>query len=129
MDTFILAVGNTRDRNTHSRCASHNGPVPPGGTVESQCRAIARYLSFKRDGEPDSYVTVLCEVVVIGHRHISKYMQCVHGHLDDVKDKNTYVFTFKSEMLITNNRDTLLTFCCLMCISPQMFTLYRFAYL
>ncbi|KAK2184446.1 hypothetical protein NP493_265g00032 [Ridgeia piscesae] len=71
LDTFILSVGNTRERRTHKQCASHNGRVPAGGTVESQCRAIARYVSFRRNGSPDSYAAGLCEVVIIGHRHIT----------------------------------------------------------
>ena len=95
LDTFILSVGNIPERTTHKECASHNGRVPAGGTVESQCRAIARYVSFRRNGGPDSYATALCEVIVIGHRHISKYIQCIHDHFDDVKDQNTHVFTFK----------------------------------
>ena len=80
LDTFILSVGNTTERTTHNQCASHNGPVPAGGTVESQCRAIGRYLSFSRNGGPDSYASGLCEVAVLGHRHISKYMLCNHSH-------------------------------------------------
>ena len=95
LDTFILSFGHTRERTTHRQCASHNGRVPAAGTVESQCRVIARYLSFRRNGSPDSYTAGLCEVVVIGHRHISKYMQCIHDHFDDAKYQNTYVFTFK----------------------------------
>ncbi|KAK2184440.1 hypothetical protein NP493_265g00022 [Ridgeia piscesae] len=50
LDKFILSAGNTPERRTHKRCASHNGRVPAGGTVESQCRAIARYLSFNAMG-------------------------------------------------------------------------------
>ena len=55
----------------------------------------ATSVSFSRNGGPDSYAAGLCEVVVIGHRHISKYMQCIHDHFDDAKYQNTYVFTFK----------------------------------
>ena len=94
LDKFILSAGNTRERTTHKRCASHNGRVPARGTVESQCRAIARYVSFRRNGNPDSYAAGLCEVVVIGHRHISKYVLCIHDHFDEVKDINTCVYIY-----------------------------------
>ena len=52
--------------------ARHNGRVAAGGTVEEQCKGVARYLSFRRDGGDNSYITGLCEVVVIGHRHVGK---------------------------------------------------------
>ncbi|KAI0213978.1 hypothetical protein LSAT2_000930 [Lamellibrachia satsuma] len=70
LDTFKLSVGDSPDKTKHRQCASHNGRVAAGGTVEEQCKGIARYLSFKRDGGGNSYVTGLCEVVVIGHRHV-----------------------------------------------------------
>ena len=72
LDTFILSVGDSPDKTKHRQCASHNGRVAAGGTVEEQCKGIGRYLSFRRDGGHESYVTGLCEVVVIGHRHIGK---------------------------------------------------------
>ena len=93
LDTFVLSVGNTRERTTHKQCASHNGRVPAGGTVESQCRAIARYLSFSRNGDPESYAAGLCEVVIIGHRHISKYKPCSHVRCDDMQYQH-YISTF-----------------------------------
>ena len=72
LDTFILSVGDSPDITKHTQCASHNGRVAAGGTVEEQCKGIARYLSFRRDGGGNSYVTGICEVVVIGHRHVGK---------------------------------------------------------
>ncbi|KAK2183955.1 hypothetical protein NP493_291g03001 [Ridgeia piscesae] len=70
LDTFTLSVGDSPDRSTHTECASHNGPVAAGATVNETCTAVGRYLSFRRDGV-EAYVAGLCEVVVIGHEHIS----------------------------------------------------------
>ena len=72
LDTFVLSVGDTPDTTKHKQCASHNGRVAAGGTVEEQCKGIGRYLSFRRDGGYSSYLAGLCEVVVIGHRHVGK---------------------------------------------------------
>ncbi|KAK2175547.1 hypothetical protein NP493_723g02013 [Ridgeia piscesae] len=71
LNRFILRVGDSPDRATHRWCASHSGPVAAGATVNETCTAVGRYLSFKRDGGSDSHIATLCEVVVIGHRHIS----------------------------------------------------------
>ena len=48
LDTFILSVGDSLDKTKHTECASHNGRVAAGGTVEEQCKGIGRYLSFRR---------------------------------------------------------------------------------
>ena len=72
LDTFKLSVGDSPDKTKHTQCASHNGRVAAGGTVEEQCKGIGRYLSFRRDGGDNSYRAGLCEVVVIGHRHVGK---------------------------------------------------------
>ena len=72
LDDFVLYAGNSP--RIGSECASHNGRVPAGGSVEAQCEAIARYIKFSRFGGLQSDVAGLCEVVVIGHRHISKYI-------------------------------------------------------
>ena len=72
LDTFILSVGDSPDKTKHSQCASHTGRVAAGGTVEEQCKGIGRYLSFRRDGGDNSYASALCEMVVIGHRHVGK---------------------------------------------------------
>ena len=65
-------MGDSPDKTKHKQCASHNGRVAAGGTVEEQCKGIGRYLSFRRDGGDNSYEAILCEVVVIGHRHVGK---------------------------------------------------------
>ncbi|KAI0239349.1 hypothetical protein LSAT2_009927 [Lamellibrachia satsuma] len=70
LDTFILSIGDSPDRHSHTQCASHNGRVAAAGTVEEQCNTIARYLSFRRDEGYQSYASGLCEVVVIGHRYV-----------------------------------------------------------
>ncbi|KAI0223054.1 hypothetical protein LSAT2_025710 [Lamellibrachia satsuma] len=74
LDTFKLSVGDSPDKTKHRQCASHNGRVAAGGIVEEQCKGIGRYLSFRRDGGDNSYSTGLCEVVVIGHRHVACQM-------------------------------------------------------
>ena len=73
IDTFILSTGNSPERSSHTQCASHTGTVAGGGTIEVSCSSIARYLSFIRNGGFHFYAATLCEVVVIGHKHISKY--------------------------------------------------------
>ena len=72
VDTFILSIGDSSERHSHTQCASHNGRVAAAGRVEEQCRIISRYLSFRRDEGYQSYAAGLCEVVVIGHRYIGK---------------------------------------------------------
>ena len=72
LKTFILSVGNSSDRARYTGCASNYDRVAAGATVTKTCIAVARYLSFRRDGGDDSYVTGLCEVVVIGHTHVCK---------------------------------------------------------
>ena len=76
LDTFILSTGDSPERSSHTQCASHVGEVAPGGTIEIACTSIARYLSFIRNGGYQFYYATLCEVVVIGHKHISKYKTC-----------------------------------------------------
>ncbi|KAI0240259.1 hypothetical protein LSAT2_009049 [Lamellibrachia satsuma] len=71
LSTFTLSVGNNSDMNGHSQCASHNGAVAAGATVNESCSATGRYLSFRRNGAGDNHWTTLCEVVVIGHRYVS----------------------------------------------------------
>ncbi|KAK2155978.1 hypothetical protein NP493_2014g00018 [Ridgeia piscesae] len=71
LSTFTLSVGNSSDRTDHMPCASHSGVVVSGAVVKESCTATGRYVSYQRtkDGEPR--LTALCEVVVIGHPHIS----------------------------------------------------------
>ncbi|KAI0239537.1 hypothetical protein LSAT2_009729 [Lamellibrachia satsuma] len=57
--------------NDHSQCASHNGAMTAGATVNKSCTATGRYLSFRRTGGGENHWTTLCEVVVIGHRYVS----------------------------------------------------------
>ncbi|KAK2154336.1 hypothetical protein NP493_2198g00000 [Ridgeia piscesae] len=66
---FTLSVGNSSDVNDHTQCASHNGAVAAGATVNESCTATGRYLSTRINGEADNHLTTLCEVVVIGHRY------------------------------------------------------------
>ena len=73
LSAFTLSVGNSSDVNDHTQCASHNGAVAAGATVNESCTATGRYLSFRRSGGEESHVTALCEVVVIGHRYVCKY--------------------------------------------------------
>ncbi|KAK2152409.1 hypothetical protein NP493_2462g00000 [Ridgeia piscesae] len=68
---FTLSVGNSSDVNDHTQCASHNGAVAAGATVNESCTATGRYLSFSVKGEAENPLTTLCEVVVIGHKYIS----------------------------------------------------------
>ena len=70
LSTFTLSVGNSSDRNDHTQCASHNGQVAAGATVNESCAAVGRYLSFQRNGGNESHLAALCEVVVIGHIYI-----------------------------------------------------------
>ncbi|KAK2181247.1 hypothetical protein NP493_405g04032 [Ridgeia piscesae] len=72
LSAFTLSVGNSSDVNEHTQCASHNGAVAAGATVNESCTATGRYLSFIQNGG-HSYLTTLCEVVVFGHRYI-----CTH---------------------------------------------------
>ena len=68
-DAFTLSVGDSPDKTTE--CAEHDGSVGPEATVNVSCDAVGRYLTFRReDKNVDS--TVLCEVVVIGSRRISR---------------------------------------------------------
>ena len=70
LNAFTLSVGDSPDKS--AQCADHVGFVRPGATVNLSCSAVGRYLTFRREGD-DAYVTGLCEVVVIGRRHICKY--------------------------------------------------------
>ncbi|KAK2155909.1 hypothetical protein NP493_2025g00007 [Ridgeia piscesae] len=70
---FTLSVGNSSDVNDHTQCASHNGAVAAGATVNESCTATGRYLSIRINGEADNHLTTLCEVVVIGHKYICTY--------------------------------------------------------
>ena len=72
LDTFVLSVGDSEDRHNHRTCVVHNAWVSLSGTVEQTCNAVARYLSFRRNGGFELYATALCEVVVIGHIYIGK---------------------------------------------------------
>ena len=76
LSAFTLSVGNSSDVNDHTQCASHNGAVAAGATVNESCTATGRYLSFRRSGGEENQLTTLCEVVVIGHRYISTYLLC-----------------------------------------------------
>ncbi|KAK2181763.1 hypothetical protein NP493_383g04047 [Ridgeia piscesae] len=69
LNTFTLGVGGTPEKTKYTHCASRNRTA--GTIVEAQCRSITHYLNFSRTGDPDSYAAGLCEVVVIGHRHIT----------------------------------------------------------
>ncbi|KAI0222457.1 hypothetical protein LSAT2_026310 [Lamellibrachia satsuma] len=71
LNAFTLSVGNSSDIEDHSQCASHNGAVAAGATVNESCTATGRYLSFRRSGGGDNHLTTLCEVVVIGYRYVS----------------------------------------------------------
>ncbi|KAK2166571.1 hypothetical protein NP493_1314g00024, partial [Ridgeia piscesae] len=68
LSAFTLSVGNSSDMNDHTQCASHNGAVAAGATVNESCTATGRYLSIRVNGEDDTIT--LCEMVVIGHRYI-----------------------------------------------------------
>ena len=70
---FTLSVGNSSDVNDHTQCASHNGAVAAGATVNESCTATGRYLSISVKGEAENPLTTLCEVVVIGHKYICTY--------------------------------------------------------
>ena len=70
---FTLGVGNSSDVNYHTECASHNGAVAAGATINGSCTATGRYISFRVNDEADHNVTTLCEVVVIGHKYICMY--------------------------------------------------------
>ncbi|KAK2150076.1 hypothetical protein NP493_2864g00000 [Ridgeia piscesae] len=70
---FTLSVGNSYDVNDHTQCASHNGAVAAGATVNESCTATGRYLSIRINGEADNHLATLCEVVVIGHKYICTY--------------------------------------------------------
>ncbi|KAI0218665.1 hypothetical protein LSAT2_029625, partial [Lamellibrachia satsuma] len=78
LDTFVLSVGDSDDRQSHRECARHNGRVRLSGTVEKTCNAVAQYLSFRRNGGHQSHLTALCEVVVIGHTY-TDCLQCPRG--------------------------------------------------
>ena len=70
VDTFILSIGDSPDRHSHTQCTSHNCRVAAAGRVEEQCRIISRYLSFRRDEGYQSCAAGLGEVVVIVHIYI-----------------------------------------------------------
>ena len=59
--------------NEHTQCASHNGAVAAGATVNESCTATGRYLSFRVKDEAYNPLTTLCEVVVFGHRYVCTY--------------------------------------------------------
>ena len=71
--SFTLSVGNSSDVNDHTQCASHNGAVAAGATVNESCTATGRYLSFRVNGGANNDLTTLCEVVVIGHKYVCMY--------------------------------------------------------
>ena len=75
---FTLSVGNSSDVNDHTQCASHNGAVAAGATVNESRTATGRYLSFSVKGEAENPLTTLCEVVVIGHKYICTYPWLFH---------------------------------------------------
>ena len=65
VDTFILSIGDSPDRHSHTQCASHNGRVAAAGTVEEQCRIIFSLSQLRRDEGYQSYAAGLGEVVVL----------------------------------------------------------------
>ncbi|KAK2172546.1 hypothetical protein NP493_950g01060 [Ridgeia piscesae] len=84
LSAFTLSVGNSSDVNDHTQCASHNGAVAAGATVNESCTATGRYLSFRRSGGEENQLTTLCEVVVIGHRYITCKLCPATSTCDDV---------------------------------------------
>ena len=73
LDEFRLSVGSSSQSDQLVQCATHSGRVASSASVTTSCKALGRYLEFRRSGiRRDKYVTGLCEVVVIGHRYIGK---------------------------------------------------------
>ena len=69
LNHFTLSVGDSPDKTTE--CAEYVGSVGSGESVNVSCSAVGRYLKFRREGD-SADVVVLCEVVIIGRRHICK---------------------------------------------------------
>ena len=73
LDGFTLSVGNSSQSDEMVQCATHTGRVASSASVSTPCEAVGRYLEFRRTRTTrEPHIAGLCEVVVIGHRYISK---------------------------------------------------------
>ena len=99
LKTFVLSVGNSRNRLTP--CANHNHDVASSKSVTKSCQAVGRYLRFSRDGGPEPHSAGLCEVVIIGHLFIDKrnsydrFTHLIHKHLIHATTTTFLEETFK----------------------------------
>ena len=102
---FTLSVGNSPDVNEHTQCASHNGAVAAGATVNESCMATGRYLSFRVTGENETLT--LCEVVVIGHKYVCTYQFLILFLSVNFRTANTKRLTSNAfEGIISDQFDT-----------------------
>ncbi|KAK2191690.1 hypothetical protein NP493_48g07132 [Ridgeia piscesae] len=72
LDGFTLSVGNRPQSDQLVRCGTHTGRVAISASVTTSCKAVGRYLEFRRtitSSEPN--FANFCEVVVIGHLYIN----------------------------------------------------------
>ena len=73
LDGFTLSVGNRPQSDQLVRCGTHTGRVKRSASVTTSCKAVGRYLEFRRTiTTPQPNIANFCEVVVIGHLYISK---------------------------------------------------------
>ena len=105
---FTLSIGNSSDVNVHTQCASHNGAVAAGATLNESCTATGRYISFTVKNEAYNPLTTLCEVVVIGHRYVCTYPLFIL--LLSVNSSRADTNTFASNAFIGTPSDQLYTY-------------------
>lgn len=67
MEEFSIRAGNSSDIDQQLQCAFQHENVSRNGSVTLNCQAIARYVSFKREGGFEPQLVTICEFVVIGH--------------------------------------------------------------
>ena len=73
LDGFKLSVGNRSQSDLMVQCGTHLGRVKVSASVTTSCRAVGRYLEFRRTiTTSQPYIANFCEVVVIGHLYIGK---------------------------------------------------------
>ena len=55
-------------------CGYHHNPVFTHITITCPRPLIGRYVHFKKKANVTFEVVVLCEVIIIGHKYIGKYL-------------------------------------------------------
>lgn len=70
MSNFSLSIITSHGHELN--CATYVGTARPGAKVTLPCTGTGRYIHFKRLGGPEVYLVVICEMIIIGFKHIGK---------------------------------------------------------